>query len=152
MNNKSTLFRQTLVKGNHEEVWKFFSTPLNLSRITPPDMGFKIKTELLPEDIHEGLLIKYIVRPAYRIPTTWVTKIASVSEGEYFVDTQIKGPYKHWEHSHVFERTDGGVLMTDHVVYELPGGPIGKVADGWVSKRLDFIFDFREKAIQEIFN
>lgn len=152
MSTKNTLFRQTLVKGDLDLVWSFFSTPLNLSLITPPDMGFKIRTEDLPKDIHEGLKIKYQVRPAFRIPTTWVTKISSVNEGQYFVDTQLKGPYKLWEHSHVFEPVEEGVLMTDHIVYKLPGGPLGKVADSWVSKRLDHIFDYREKAIQEIFN
>ncbi len=152
MSTKNTLFRQTLVKGDIDIVWNFFSTPFNLSLITPPDMGFQIRTENLPKDIHEGLQIQYTVRPAFRIPTKWVTRIASVDEGRYFVDTQLKGPYKLWEHSHVFEQCEDGVLMTDHVVYELPGGAFGKVADSWVSKRLDHIFDYREKAIQEIFN
>lgn len=152
MYTKHTLFRQTLVRGDSREVWDFFSAPTNLSRITPPDMGFQIRSKELPREIHEGLLIKYKVRPAFRIPTTWVTRIASVVEGEYFIDTQLKGPYKLWEHSHVFESVEDGVLMTDHVVYQLPGGSLGQIADHWVASRLDHIFDYREKVIQEIFN
>jgi len=152
MGTKHTLFRQTLLKGDVSTIWDFFSAPSNLPRITPPEMGFRITTNNLPDNIHEGLLIKYRVTPALHIPTTWVTKIGSVVQGEYFIDTQLKGPYKLWEHSHVFENTDEGVLMTDHVLYQLPGGSFGQVADNWVAKKLDHIFDYREKVIQEIFN
>ena len=32
-----------------EEAWAFFSTPRNLDRITPPELGFKIqKTRIVP--------------------------------------------------------------------------------------------------------
>ena len=152
MGLKKTLFRQTKVKGSLEEVWKFFSAPLNLPKITPPDMGFYVRSENLPDNIEEGLLIEYTVRPGLNIPTKWVTRIGAVAENSYFVDEQLKGPYKKWEHAHIFEQQDDGVLMTDHVVYELPGGALAKIAEGWVSSRLDHIFDYREKVIQQIFN
>lgn len=151
MSNTHHLFRQTKVKGSLADVWEFFSSPRNLSRITPPDMGFEIKTPDLPGEITEGLNIEYKVRPAFRIPTKWVTEIGAMEEQHYFVDTQKQGPYKRWEHSHVFEEVEDGVLMTDHVVYELPGGSLGKVASHWVENRLDDIFDYRENVIQEVF-
>ena len=50
-----------------------------------------------------------------------------------------------------FEEVEDGVLMTDHVLYELPGGSLGEVASGWVENRLNHIFDFRENAIKEVF-
>ncbi len=148
---KHQLFRQTTVKGSLDDVWEFFSSPRNLSKITPPDMGFEIKTEHLPDDISEGMHIEYKVRPAFRIPTTWVSEISSVDEKHFFVDRQKHGPYRTWEHSHVFEEVEDGVLMTDHVLYELPGGSIGEVASSWVENRLNHIFDFRENAIKEVF-
>ena len=152
MSVKRTLFRQTKVNAKIDEVWDFFSTPLNLPRITPPDMGFIVHTEDIPSDISEGMLIEYTVRPGFNIPTKWITRIGTVKEKAYFIDEQLKGPYKKWEHSHVFEEYEDGILMTDHVLYELPGGAFGKIAEGWISSRLNHIFDYREKAIQEIFN
>ena len=146
------LFRQTKVNGSLDEVWEFFSSPRNLSKITPPDMGFEIRSKELPQAITEGLNIEYKVRPAFRIPTKWVTEIGAVEDRHYFVDTQKRGPYKRWEHSHIFEETEDGILMTDHVVYELPGGSLGEVASNWVESRLDDIFDYRENVIQEVFN
>ncbi len=152
MATKHQLFRQTKVNGSLSEVWEFFSSPRNLSRITPPDMGFEIRTKDLPNAIQEGLNIEYKVRPAFKIPTKWVTEIGAVEKEHYFVDTQKHGPYRKWEHSHVFEETEDGVLMTDHVVYELPGGSLGEVASSWVEGRLNDIFDYREHVIQEVFN
>ena len=152
MATQHRLFRQTKVNAPLESVWTFFSSPHNLAKITPPDMGFEIKTEHLPDDLSEGLHIEYKVRPAFKIPTKWVTEIAVVEDKHFFVDTQLHGPYRKWEHSHVFEEQEDGVLMTDHVLYELPGGALGEVAHSWVESRLNDIFDFREQVIQEVFN
>jgi len=42
--------------------------------------------------------------------------------------------------------------MTDRVEYDLPFGPIGRFAHAvWVERQLREIFDFRERAIGEIF-
>jgi ligand-binding SRPBCC domain-containing protein len=43
------LHREQIVEGDFKDIWKFFSDPSNLSKITPPDMNFKILTEDLPD-------------------------------------------------------------------------------------------------------
>ena len=37
------------------EAWSFFSSPENLSKITPPEMDFKILTPNLPNKIYNGI-------------------------------------------------------------------------------------------------
>ena len=44
-----------------EEAWAFFSTPRNLDRITPPELGFKIQS-LPSEEMYEGEIITYKVK------------------------------------------------------------------------------------------
>jgi ligand-binding SRPBCC domain-containing protein len=45
-----------------------------------------------------------------------------------------------------------GVEMTDRVEYELPFGPIGRLAHAlWVRSQLRKIFDFREAVIGQLF-
>ena len=58
------LRKTQLIKADLQITWDFFSSPLNLEKITPPDMGFHVKTEL-PEKMYEGLMIEYTVRPLY---------------------------------------------------------------------------------------
>ena len=69
-----------------EKAWEFFSTPKNLSRITPPSMGFQILSNLNGDDIYDGMLIDYKVRPLLGIPMHWQTKITDVKENQTFTD------------------------------------------------------------------
>jgi ligand-binding SRPBCC domain-containing protein len=115
-------------------------------------MGFVIHTPFDDGAAHSGQRITYTVRPLFGIPMTWVTRIEEVEAPHRFVDTQEKGPYKLWHHTHTFEAVAGGVLMRDKVVYELPLGPLGELAHTvLVARKLDAIFRFRVKALERIF-
>jgi ligand-binding SRPBCC domain-containing protein len=82
----------------------------------------------------------------------WLTGIAHVREGEYFVDEQRVGPYRFWYHEHRFEKISGGVKMTDRVTYAAPFGFLGDMVHAvWIRSRLKTIFDFRHQKISEIF-
>jgi ligand-binding SRPBCC domain-containing protein len=140
-----------LVKTDLTSCWNFFSSPKNLQKITPDYMGFDIKTEL-PEKMYEGLMIAYNVKPLFNIPMEWITEIKYVHENKFFVDEQRKGPYKIWHHEHHFKEVEGGVEMTDIVTYELPLGFLGKIAHPIiVKKKLDEIFEYRFKTVDQLF-
>lgn len=146
------LERSQLLPITLDEAWAFFSTPKNLARITPPDMGFVIREPFDNAPAHAGQRITYTVKPLLGIPLTWVTLIEDVQAPHRFVDTQLKGPYKRWWHLHTFEAVEGGVLMRDRVEYELPLGPLGDIAHGiFVKQRLEHIFAFRNKTLEQLF-
>jgi ligand-binding SRPBCC domain-containing protein len=146
------LKRKQLVKTDLQTCWDFFSSPKNLSVITPEKMKFTVLTEQ-PETMYEGLMIAYKVSPVLGIPLGWITEIKTVKEGLFFVDEQRKGPYSIWHHEHHFEAVEGGVLMTDIVTYTLPLGFLGKFAHWlFVRKQLETIFEYRFKKVEEIFN
>lgn len=131
------------------EAWSFFSNAANLARITPPDLGFEVTSEL-PERVYPGLIITYRVRPLLGIPVTWVTEISHVEEHRLFVDEQRFGPYRFWHHQHLFREVEGGVEMRDIVHYALPPG--GGVARRWlVAPRLQQIFDFRRDVLERTY-
>ena len=134
-----------------DEAWEFFSSPNNLSRITPPEMGFVIKTDL-PEKMYEGIFITYTVKPLLGIPMTWVTEITHIRNKEFFVDEQRLGPYKIWHHQHFFREIPGGVEMTDIVDYRLPLGWVGLSLNSlFIRKKLNAIFAYRRKRLTELF-
>ena len=144
--------REQHINSTIQEVWNFMSSPQNLKRITPDSMGFDILTSDLPEEIYPGMIISYNVRPLFGIPTTWVTEITHVVPQKYFVDEQRVGPYSLWHHQHIIESVSNGVLMTDIVSYKPPLGPLGSIANTLViRKKLNQIFDYRKKALEEIF-
>ena len=135
-----------------EHAWDFFSSPKNLSVITPPEMDFKILTELNGQEIYEGMLIDYTVKPLLGIAMHWQTKICKVQKHKVFADTQLKGPYKLWEHTHTFEPLNDGVLMKDVINYELPFGFLGNIAHALlVKKKIENIFAYRKSILEKIF-
>jgi ligand-binding SRPBCC domain-containing protein len=134
-----------------EKAWDFFSSPKNLKIITPPYMGFDIKSDV-SEKMYEGMVISYIVRPLLNIPVKWVSKITKVEEPFMFIDEQLKGPYKIWEHKHKFKEIEGGIEAEDIIDYKLKPVFISKLVNIiTVRKRLEEIFDFRRNKLEEMF-
>lgn len=146
------LYRETVLPISLLDAWDFFSNPFNLAKITPTDMGFKVVSESLPRQIHNGLVIQYIVKPLAGIPLKWVSQISAVNAPHKFVDEQLKGPYAYWHHEHTFEEVDGKVLMKDKVIYAVPFGFLGQIANTLVVRnKLKQIFDYRTTKILELF-
>ena len=116
-------------------------------------MGFDITTPDSDQPMYPGMIISYTVSPLLNIKTKWVTEITHVIDQRYFVDEQRIGPYKLWHHQHHVEEVAEGVMMTDIVTYEVPYGIIGRLMHRLViRKKLQQIFDFRYKKLEELFN
>lgn len=131
------------------EAWKFFSSPANLSKITPPHMGFII-TSGTPAKMYPGQIISYKVSPFPGFKTNWVTEITQVTNQCFFVDEQRFGPYQMWHHEHRFEVHENGVLMTDRVTYKLPFGIFGRIAHAlFVKEQLKQIFSYRIAVLEK---
>jgi ligand-binding SRPBCC domain-containing protein len=132
------------------DVFRFFEDPLNHARITPPELAFLVKTPA-PIEMRKGLLIDYTIRWG-GLPVKWRTLITDYQPGEFFVDEQIRGPYKLWRHRHDFRQVDGTSFISDRVEYELPLGWFGRIAHQLiVSRQLKWIFAYRQRAIARIF-
>jgi ligand-binding SRPBCC domain-containing protein len=133
------------------EAWEFFSDPKNLPKITPPSLNFEITTEL-DSKMYAGMIISYIVRPLLNIPTTWVTEITHVREPNFFVDEQRFGPYKLWHHQHILKEAKNGIEMEDIVIYAVPFGFIGRIANSLIiSRKIKSIFNFRTQVLNKMF-
>jgi len=147
-----TLTKNQFLPITLDEAWAFFSTPINLKKITPEYMGFNILTDLGDGKMYPGQIIHYIVTPLLGIPMRWTTEITHVIDRKYFVDEQRFGPYSFWHHQHWFREVDGGVEMTDIVNYGIPMGILGQIANTiFVQSKLQEIFDYREKVTNEMF-
>lgn len=147
------IVREQKLNATLEEVWNFFSNPANLIQITPEHMRFRVTSGTLPDAIYPGQIITYKVSPLLGIPLFWMTEITHVAPLKMFVDEQRRGPYKMWHHEHHFSATeDGCVLMRDIVHYQLPLGPLGRLAHSlFVKKQLTDIFEVRKCRVALLF-
>lgn len=69
----------------------------------------------------------------------WWRMTSIISEFDaptYFVDQQLKGPFKRFRHEHHFaEGPNGSTTMRDVIEYAAPAGPLGRVVERLVLDR-----------------
>lgn len=132
------------------KAFSFFTDPYNLEKVSPPFLKLKI-LESSDKKIQTGSIIKYRLT-IMGITLKWKTKILDLKENSYFVDTQEKGPYKTWLHTHSFVAHKRGTLLIDTVHYRLGFG----ILNHWLSlffaaKTIEKVFLFRTQAMKKIF-
>ncbi len=144
---------EQLIPISLDKAWDFFSSPLNLAKITPKEMKFVVTSDYQADTkMYEGMIITYKISPLLGIKMDWMTEITHVRDGQYFVDEQRFGPYALWHHEHHFKEVEGGVKMNDILTYAIPYGPIGRLTNSvLVGRQVKKIFSYREKAIIEMF-
>lgn len=148
------LEREMTLPVDRATVFRFFSDPSNLGRITPPELRFQILTPL-PITMKDGAIIDYVIR-LNGVPMKWRTRIEEWRPEERFVDTQLRGPYTLWHHTHAFrERVENGQVftdMTDRVRYSPPLGIVGRLLHPWfIRPKLERIFNYRAQVIPKFF-
>ncbi len=142
-----TFQTEITVPENKTNVFNFFANAQNLQIITPPWLNFKILTPT-PIELKPGSIIDYSLR--WRgIPVKWKTEITKWVPNNTFTDKQIKGPYKLWEHEHLFQETDEGTNCIDIIRYAPPFQPF---SISIVQKDVHKIFEYRKAVIQKMFS
>lgn len=144
------LHRRQVVGGSLAEVFAFFSDPVNLERITPPWLGFHIE-HTSDRPVRAGTEIRYRLR-LHGIPLRWSSRISECVDQEMFADEQVTGPYRRWYHRHLFRAVATGVEIDDIVEYVMPFGIVGRLVHSIaVRRKLNVIFDYRERQIARLF-
>ena len=143
------LERQQRVTASVEQAWAFLQNPANLDRITPPDLQFRIVTDV-PAIMFNGLIVEYRITIPLLGTHTWVTEIKHIREGLSFVDEQRLGPYRFWYHYHEIRQENDGVLLIDQVFYQPPFGLLGQLLHRlYIRRTLERIFEYRRQRLEE---
>jgi ligand-binding SRPBCC domain-containing protein len=146
------LQRRQRVPVSVERAFEFYAAAVNLEPMTPPWLHFRVTTPG-PIAMGVGTLLDYRLR-LHGFPIRWQTRIETWEPPLRFSDTQVRGPYSLWEHTHVFEPQGGrACAVHDRVRYAIPYGLLGELAHGlFVRRDLERIFDFRRDALAAHFS
>ena len=138
------------VEMSPAEAFDFYGDALNLEPLTPPWLHFEVITPR-PLTLQQGTLLEYRLK-LHRVPLRWRTLIEIWEPPLRFVDTQEKGPYSLWEHTHLFEADgQGATVIHDRIRYAIPYGPLGSLAHRlFVRRDLERIFEFRGAAVAKL--
>ncbi len=160
-----------------EIVFAFFANPENLPRLMPAWQKARIEeaafapppprpTSMAPQrGIAAGagtrMTLSFRAFPYSPIRIPWEAEISEFVWNDHFCDIQHRGPFKYWKHCHHIRpesrttdpglQPEAGALLTDHVEYELPMGPLGDVGNLLFARRqLKSTFRYRQKRTAEL--
>ena len=149
MTKTHLLERSQRVEVPIDLAFAFYGNSDNLEPLTPPWLHFEVTTPR-PLTLGAGALLDYRLK-LHGVPVRWTTLIETWEPPLRFVDSQTKGPYSLWEHTHLFEKDgDGATIIHDRVRYAVPLGPLGAIAHRlFVRRDLERIFNYRRDAVAE---
>jgi ligand-binding SRPBCC domain-containing protein len=71
----------------------------------------------------------------FAIPIRMTSRITQMEAPDYFVDEQVKGPFRRFRHVHEFSEDAAGTTMVDRIEFAAPFGPIGRLVEKLVLAR-----------------
>ena len=145
-----SFIRTTHIDGiSSNEVFSWHTREGAFERINPPWQQFKVIER--KGSIQSNGTIKIKMNIAGPINTTWLVKHSDYIEGKQFRDTQIKGIFTSWRHTHLFKPVgQSSCILEDHIEYSLPGGAIARmITSPLINKKLDQMFDYRHRITRE---
>jgi ligand-binding SRPBCC domain-containing protein len=132
-----------------DAVYAWHAKPEALTRLTPPWENARVieRTGSI-EQPGSRVKIRLRVGPFFQ---TWTAEHTACEPGRMFRDVMVAGPFRHWEHTHLFI-PDGRnkSWLEDRVDYEFPLGWFGKLVGGaYTERRLTRMFAWRHRVTAE---
>ena len=82
----------------------------------------------------------------FGVPLRMTSRITQMEAPDYFVDEQVKGPFRHFRHVHEFSHDSSGTTMVDRIEFTAPFGPLGRLVEKLVLVRyLQNLIDTRNR-------
>ncbi|MFJ5700239.1 SRPBCC family protein [Arthrobacter sp. NPDC093139] len=71
----------------------------------------------------------------FGVPLRMTSRITEVQAPDYFVDEQVRGPFRSFRHVHEFSEDADGTVMLDRIEFAAPLGPLGRLVEKLVLTR-----------------
>lgn len=140
--------KRTRIAASAARVFAFHEREDAHELLTPSWSGQRIIERAKSLAVGSRAVIEVKIGPVKQVI---IAEHTAYEAGRMFRDTQIKGPFARWEHTHIVEPDgDGASYLVDHVEYELPFGIVGRLGGGVYARRsLARLFDYRHRVTKE---
>lgn len=134
--------RRSRVSVPAAELFDWHTRPGAFARLTP--WWEAVQVEHADPGIRDGarVSLRTSVGP---VPLRWELTHRDYVEGEQFRDQQLRGPFRHWVHTHrMLPAGPHESELEDQIDYVLPLGPLGKLLGRrFVERKLARLFRYR---------
>lgn len=137
------------IASTQAAVFDFLVRPANLTQITPAEAGLTLVN--FPERLELGSRLE-LQMSGYG-PTQHITyEIIDFDEPTRFVERQIKGPLKKYEHEHIIQPSENGsIIVIDRLEFEPPGGLLRfVVTEERVKTSLSKAIEYRQRKLKRL--
>ncbi len=133
-----------------EQLYEWHKHDGALERLLPPWEKTKILHKQGGIDPGATVSLQTRTAPLNFIPINFTAKHIAAEKGDFFVDTQTRGPFAHWKHTHLFRQHDAGCELEDRVEYALP---LQHLLPTFITKKIEYklqaMFIWREQTLLE---
>lgn len=142
---------RSLVPGHVADVFRWHERPEALEELSPSPRWTRI--EQRTGDLRDGGRVT-LSMGAGSLRLLWEARHYGYVRDRQFCDEQVRGPFKIWRHTHVFEPIGPDqTLYEDRVEYAVPGGPfVNWIAGPVVRRLLTRLFEFRHQVVHAKFS
>jgi uncharacterized protein len=132
-----TFVKRSRIAAPAEEVFRWHARPGAFERLVPPSEKVEVIARSGGIDVGSVATVRTSAGE-------WVAEHTEYEEGRKFRDVQRQGPFKRWDHLHLFEPDGDGCVLEDRIEYELPLGGLGRMVAGRsIARRLERVFAWR---------
>ncbi len=117
-----------------EALFRFHERPDAIRLLSPDDGSVDIVSPAPTLEVGAEAVIE--LRVLGPIKQRWLARHTVYEPPVRFVDEQVSGPFRRWVHEHRVEATATGAALVDTIDYELPLGPLGRIADALFVRRM----------------
>ena len=140
--------RRSRIAAPVERVFHWHELPGAFEKLVPPGEPVHLLAHI--GGIRDGARVELSIGPPlFRL--RWVAEHSGYIENRKFIDTQVRGPFARWEHTHIFEANGpDACYLEDRIAYELPlGFLVGWLFGGLIERKLERLFEYRHQVTRE---
>jgi uncharacterized protein len=136
-----------------DAVYRWHTAPGAFERLRPPwEKAHVVESTGGIEDLGSFVTIRFSIGPFTK---DWVAEHQACEPGKMFRDVQVSGPFRYWEHTHLFlpdAKHPSSSWLEDRIEYQLPLGWLGRsLAGAWTRRKLKRMFSWRHRATAQAF-
>ncbi|MBF0103563.1 MAG: TIGR01777 family protein [Desulfobacterales bacterium] len=148
--SNSLFVKQVSIPAPLSQVFDWHCREGALLRLTPPWEHIQV---LKQSGIQNGAETEFRIWTA-GLPIRWKALHQNYIHNQVFEDIQLKGPFAHWHHQHLFKSEKENVCsLEDRIQYKLKGGFWGNLAgNAFIQQKLDHMFRYRHHVLHTDFS